>query len=101
MCDITKWNGLEMGSMPFAQIKYDANNLAASHSAHAALILFFLSDEMQRAHGDAAQAINAGYQTRFERPVTYADLRNFLSLGHLRGDQVVRDNHRFSGGPAL
>ncbi len=30
---------------------------------------FFLSDEMQRAHGDAAQAINAGY------------LRNFPSLG--------------------
>ena len=40
-----------------------------SRSAHAALILFFLSDEMQRAHGDAAQAINAGY------------LRNFPSLG--------------------
>ena len=60
--DITKWNVLEMGFIPFAQLKYDANNLAAS--AHAALILFFKSDEMQRAHEDAAQAINAGYQTR-------------------------------------
>ena len=78
-----------MGSKIFAQLKYDASNLAASRSAHAALILFFLSDEMQRAHGDAAQAINAGYQTRFQRPVTacqgpgvtYADLCNFPSLG--------------------
>jgi hypothetical protein len=79
--DFTKWNMLEMDSIPFAQLKYDANNLAASRSAHAALIVFFLSDAMQRAHADAAQAINAGYQTRFQRPVTYADLRNFPSLG--------------------
>ena len=33
--------------------------------------------KLQRAHVDAAQAINAGYQSRFQRPVTYADLRNF------------------------
>jgi hypothetical protein len=38
--DFTKWNMLEMGSTPFAQLKYGANNLAASRSAHAALIVF-------------------------------------------------------------
>lgn len=52
------------------------------HALHtSALILFFLSEDLARAHVEAAQAINAGYQARFQRPVNYADLRNFPSLG--------------------
>ena len=79
--DITKWDVLNPASIPFARLQYDPANLASARSAHAALILFFLSEDLARAHVEAAQAINAGYQARFQRPVNYADLRNFLSLG--------------------
>ena len=79
--DITKWDVLNPASIPFARLQYDPANLASARSAHAALILFFLSEDLERAHVGAAQAINAGYQARFQRPVNYADLRNYPLIG--------------------
>ena len=69
---ITKWDVLDMGSILFAPIKYEAKNLAASCSAHETLILFFLSGRRS--------------SNQWRVPDTFpeardADLRNFPSLG--------------------
>ena len=51
------------------------------HCSHAALIILFLSEQMERMHSDASREINAVYPACLLRPVTYTDQCNYPSLG--------------------
>jgi hypothetical protein len=64
-----------------AALKLDAANISTNRCAHAALLLIFLSDELERAHPEVAQTLNAWFQTRLERPVDFSDLCRFPSIG--------------------
>jgi hypothetical protein len=64
-----------------AALKLDAANISTNRSAHAALLLIFLPDELEQAHPSVAQTLNAWFQTRLERPVDFSDLCRFPSIG--------------------
>ena len=46
--DFTKWNVLELAMIPMAVQNFASDNFIGHHSAHAALILFYLSDRLRR-----------------------------------------------------
>ncbi len=69
-----KWDLLDVNTTPITGQSYDAANISAHCSAHAALVLLFLSDEMEQAHPEAAQTINAGFQTSLLCPVEVSDV---------------------------
>ncbi len=75
------WNVLNMDSVPMAALKLDAANISTNRSAHAALLLISLSDELEHAHPEVDQTLNAGFQTRFERPVDFSNVCRFPSIG--------------------
>jgi hypothetical protein len=45
--DFTKWNVLDVKTIPIAAQSYDAANISAHRSVHAGLVLFFQSNEME------------------------------------------------------
>ena len=79
--DFTRWDVLNMDTLPMAEQKFEADNIESRRSAHAALILFFLSDKMEAAHPDVATALHSGFQTVYERPVEMSDLRQYPTVG--------------------
>ncbi len=58
--DFTRWDVLNMDTIPMAEQKFDANDIKSLRSAHAALIMFFLSDKMEAAHPDVAAMLHSG-----------------------------------------
>ncbi len=70
-----------MNTIPIAAQSYDAVSITANCSAHAALVLFFLSNEMERARPEAAQTINAGFQTHLQSPKEVSDVYSFHTIG--------------------
>ncbi len=55
-----------------AEQKFETDNMKSRRSAHAVLILIFLSDAVERAH--VAVVLHAGFQMVLERPVEIIDL---------------------------
>ncbi len=64
-----------------AEQKFETDNIKSRHSAHAVLILIFLSDAVGRADPDVAAVLHAGFQKVLERPVEISDLLRYPSLG--------------------
>ncbi len=54
---------------------------ASRRSWHAALILIFLSDDIERLHPAVAKKLHTAYNERFERPVEEQDLKRYQSIG--------------------
>ena len=79
--DFTKWNVLDLKSIPLPEEKYDAGDFRARRSGHAALLLCYMSPEMEDAFPDQAQALYAGYQELYQRPVTVEDVRRYPTVG--------------------
>ena len=79
--DFTRWDVLNMDTLPMAEQKFEADNIKSRRSAHAALILFFLSDKMEAAHPDVAAALHSGFQKVYERPVEMSDVRRYPTVG--------------------
>jgi hypothetical protein len=53
--DFTEWNVLDLKSIPLPEQNYDAGDFKARRSAHAALLLCYMSPEMEAAFPDQAQ----------------------------------------------
>ncbi len=70
-----------MKYIPLPEQNYDAGNFKARRSAHAALLLCYMSPEMEAAFPDQAQAIYAGYQELYQRLVTVEDVRRYPTVG--------------------
>ena len=79
--DFTKWDVLDLKSIPLPEEKYDAGDFRARRSGHAALLLCYMSPEMETAFPDQAQALYAGYQELYQRPVTVEDVRRYPTVG--------------------
>jgi hypothetical protein len=54
--DFTKWDVLDANLIPIVTQSYDAADISAHHSVHAELVLFFLSDEIERAYSAGPSA---------------------------------------------
>ncbi len=79
--DFTKWDLTDLPSIPLGELLSEENNTASRRSWHAALILIFLSDDIERLHPDVAKKLHAVYNERFERPVEAQDLKRYPSIG--------------------
>ena len=79
--DFTKWNVLDLPSIPLPAQGYVADNYKARRSAHAGLLLCFMSPAMEAAFPAEAQALYAGFQEQYEHPVTVEDVRRYPSVG--------------------
>ncbi len=60
--DITKWNVLDVPSLPLPAQDYIADHVRALRSAHAGLFLCFMSPEVEAAFPEQAQALYAGFK---------------------------------------
>ncbi len=54
--------------------RFETDDIKSRCSAHAALMLIFLSDAVERALSDVAAVLHAGFQKVLERPVEISDL---------------------------
>ena len=79
--DFTKWNVLDLPSIPLPAQGYVADNYKARRSSHAGLLLCFMSPAMEAAFPAEAQALYAGFQEQYEHPVTVEDVRRYPSVG--------------------
>ena len=60
--DFTKWNVLNVPSLPLPAQDYVADNFRARRSAQAGLLLCFMSPAVDAAFPEQAQALYAGFQ---------------------------------------
>jgi hypothetical protein len=79
--DFTKWDVLNIASLPLPAQGYVADNFKAQRSAHAGLLLCFMSPEVETAFPDQAQALFAGFQEHYQHPATVEDVRRYPSVG--------------------
>ena len=79
--DFTKWDPLNVLSLPLPAQNYDAGNFRAQCSAHAGLLLCWMSPEVEDAFPKEAQALYAGFQDMFQRDVTVEDVRRYPTIG--------------------
>jgi hypothetical protein len=79
--DFTKWDVLKISSIPLPAQDYVADNFRARRSAHAGLLLCFMSPEVKTAYPEQAQALYAGFQELYQHPVTVEDVRRYPSVG--------------------
>ena len=80
-CDFTKWDVLNLLNVLLPAQNYVADDFRARHSAHAGLLLCFMSPAVEAAFPDAAQALYAGYQDLFSRPASVEDVRRYPTVG--------------------
>jgi hypothetical protein len=99
--DFTKWNVLNAPSLPLPAQDYVADNFRALSSAHAGLLLCFLSPEVEAAFPEQAQALYAGFQELYEHPATVEDVLSYQSVtpnayneGNLCRGKVEKGNLR-------
>jgi hypothetical protein len=71
----------DLPSIPLGELLSEENSTASRCSWHAALILIFLSDDIECLHPDVAKTLYVGYNERFERPVEVQDLKRYPSIG--------------------
>ena len=79
--DFTKWDPLNVLSLPLPAQNYDAGNFRAQRSAHAGLLLCWMSPEVEVAFPKEAQAFYAGFRDTFQRDVTVEDVRRYPTIG--------------------
>ena len=79
--DFTKWDVLNISSLPLPAQDYVEDNFRARRSAHAGLLLCFMSPEVETAFPDQAQALFAGFQELYQHPATVDDVRRYPSVG--------------------
>lgn len=79
--DFTKWDVLNISSIPLPAQDYVADNFRARRSAHAGLLLCFMSPEVETAYPEQAQALYAGFQELYQHPATVEDVRRYPSVG--------------------
>jgi hypothetical protein len=79
--DFTKWDVLNITSLPLPAQDYVVDNFTARRSAHAGLLLCFMSPEVETAFPDQAQALCAGFQEHYQHPATVEDVRRYPSVG--------------------
>ena len=79
--DITKWDVCDLASIPLSAQDFDDNNITANCSYHAATLLIFMSDEMERLHPDVSRVLHAGFQKQFMHAVDAADMQRPPSVG--------------------
>ncbi len=60
--DFTKWDLTDLPSIPLDELLSEENSTASRRSWHAALILIFLSDDIERLHPDVAKKLHAAYK---------------------------------------
>ncbi len=68
--DITKWNMLDVPSLPLPAQDYVADNFRARHSAHAGLLFCSMSQKVEAAFPGQAQALYAEFQELYQHPAT-------------------------------
>ncbi len=64
-----------------AEQKFETDNIKSRRSAHAALILIFLSYAVKHAHPNVTALLHADFQKVLERPVEISDLWRHPSIG--------------------
>ncbi len=79
--EFTKCNVLELATMPIAAQNFAEDNFIGQRSAHAALILLYLSNDMDRAHPEVTSILNTGFQKLFQHPVNMTALPRHPSVG--------------------
>ncbi len=79
--DITKLNVRDVASLSLPAQDYVADNFRAQHSAHAGLLLCFMSPEVEAAFPEQAQALYAGFQEVYQHPAKVEDVRCYPSVG--------------------
>jgi hypothetical protein len=79
--DFTKWNLLDMPSIPLSDQNFSEEGITARRSYHAALILIFLSDEMERLYPQVSCVLHAAFQSHFQQAFDATDLRRVPSFG--------------------
>jgi hypothetical protein len=78
--DITKWDVCDLASIPLFAQDFDENNITATRSYHAATLLIFMSDEMERLHPDVSRILLAGLRKQFMHAVDAADVRRHFRI---------------------
>jgi hypothetical protein len=76
--DITKWDVCDLASIPLSAQEFDENNITANRyylAPLAAILLIFMSDEMERLHPDVSRILHAGFQKQFMHAVDAADVQ--------------------------
>ncbi len=80
--DFIKWNVLDVPSIPLPAQDYVADNFRALCSAHAGLLLCFMSPKVEAAFPEQAQALYAGFQELYQHPATVEDVCRYPSVGN-------------------
>ena len=76
--DMTTWNVLDNGSIPLPAQTYVADKFRASRTAHAELVLCFMSPEAEAAFLEQAQALFADL---YQQPMTVDYVRRYPTVG--------------------
>ena len=80
-CDFTKWDVLDLQKVPLPAQKYDAANFTARRSAHAGLLLCFMSPIVEAAFPEVSVTLEAGFQERYGVAVTVESVRRYPTVG--------------------
>ena len=80
-CDFTKWDVLDLQNAPLPAQQYDAANFRARRSAHAGLLLCFMSPIVETAFSEVAQTLEAGFHDCYGIPVTVEAVRRYPTVG--------------------
>ena len=80
-CDFTKWDVLDLQKVPLPAQQYDAADFRARRSAHAGLLLCFMSPIVEAAFPEVAQTLEAGFQDFYGAPVTVEGVRRYPTVG--------------------
>ena len=80
-CDFTKWDVLDLQNVPLPAQQYDAANFRARRSAHAGLLLCFMSPIVEAAFPEVAVALEAGFQECYGAHVTVETVRRYPTVG--------------------
>ena len=78
--DFTKWDICNLATIPLSELVF-APDVTQSKVFHAALLLCYMSDEIERLHTELASTLHAGYQIRFQRTPEATDLQRYPSIG--------------------
>ncbi len=80
-CDFTKWDVLDLQNAPLPAQQYDAADFRALRSAHAGLLLCFMSPIVEAAFPEVALTFEAGFQECYGVPVTVEAVRRYQTVG--------------------
>jgi hypothetical protein len=91
-CDFTKWDVLDLHSIPLPAQNYLADDFRALCSAYAGLLLCFMPLDVEASFPDQVQALYAGYQEFYQRPESVEHVRRYPSVGR---DAYIADEVRW------